>query len=406
MARPITWQNVNGPSLAEASAPMLAAQRSFDNAFGRIREDLDRRQMTEDKNWDVTKDNNTQAFMAELTKYKTPEELQAAQQSGALDEMRTRFGAQVDQKALNTATDLRPTLLQERTMRSDQYDATQQTKQFKPVMDAMQLAINQGDTDTFNRLLAENPTNPGNAAAQKAMNDFARSKVVAKQQDDTFASGQIDATNRQALAPGALAAQDLARRAGEVGIRASESSIKTQEEVRAAQVLEREAAARVKDQEAKTAQLARITKGTVYELGDVTSAAGGKAVLDALNANKDLDAKGREKVMQAINELAPGGKMNGLPVPTQFMLEAVATARDQIGPGDYYGSVETTLKSLMGSESFTKQARQVQQNLDSFKNGALTTSADIPPNTTGPEAAFVQDALNKRLATGGTAPPK
>jgi hypothetical protein len=204
MARPITWQNVNGPSLADASAPMLAAQRSFDNAFGRVREELDRRQLTEDKNYEVGKENNTQEFISELSKFKTPEELQAAQDSGQLDAMRSRFGAQVNRSAINQAQELRPGLLQERITRGNQFTDAQQEREFRPTTDMLNQAIVSGDSFTFNKIMGDNPNIPNKAKFEQAFGDANSKRTQESRATQTFNDGRTTFANQQAMVPLAM----------------------------------------------------------------------------------------------------------------------------------------------------------------------------------------------------------
>ena len=70
----ITWQNINGPSLAEATRPMEAASRSFTGAFDGLANVLKQREATNAANWDQAKVNNTNALLGAVQEPKTPEE--------------------------------------------------------------------------------------------------------------------------------------------------------------------------------------------------------------------------------------------------------------------------------------------------------------------------------------------
>lgn len=107
MATPITWQNINAPDLGSVGRGFESAQRSFGSAFDQLGAMLSQRENTEEKNWQNTRTNNTNAFLDQLAGYRTPEELAAAQQSGALQTLRQRFGSQIDSTAIRGAEEQR-----------------------------------------------------------------------------------------------------------------------------------------------------------------------------------------------------------------------------------------------------------------------------------------------------------
>jgi len=90
MANPITWKNVAAPSSGAAADLFGQAQDSFDGAIKAARD-------TKDGFEKGRTDRNTQAFMNQLQQYGSSEELAAAQQSGALADLRGQFGSMVDQ---------------------------------------------------------------------------------------------------------------------------------------------------------------------------------------------------------------------------------------------------------------------------------------------------------------------
>lgn len=101
MATPITWKNiaVEAPQ-REAYNPMIAAQLGITAGFDKLGQVYDQYQTQR-------RDDNTAAFQTALSQYKTPEELQAAQASGAIDALRAQFGVQMDQKVAMNGADQR-----------------------------------------------------------------------------------------------------------------------------------------------------------------------------------------------------------------------------------------------------------------------------------------------------------
>jgi len=135
MANPITWRNVNAPSAGGAADLFGQAQASFDGAIKAVQD-------TKDGFEKGRTDRNTQEFMSQLQQYGSSEELAAAQQSGALADLRSQFGSMVDQDKVgaDAVTD-RVTNLQGRE--TAQYDRDQMLTERteKPLVDAMNASI-------------------------------------------------------------------------------------------------------------------------------------------------------------------------------------------------------------------------------------------------------------------------
>lgn len=165
MSRPITWQTINAPSLGDPNRSMQGVTQSIGDAFTPLREQLRAYQGNEAKNWEVGKENNTEAFMAQLTsRYKTPQELAAAQASGELDQLRSSFGAQIDQARTREALDNRGSVLQQRDLTKRTYDNLVIEDTIRPQMQEALSYIQKNDRTGFDNFLLD----PKNAAL-KAM---------------------------------------------------------------------------------------------------------------------------------------------------------------------------------------------------------------------------------------------
>jgi len=86
---PITWKNVNGPDFEGVSETLGRAGESLTEGVDAIRQGKD----TFEKG---RTDRNTQAFMEQLSRFGSPEELAAAQESGQVANMRSEFGNLID----------------------------------------------------------------------------------------------------------------------------------------------------------------------------------------------------------------------------------------------------------------------------------------------------------------------
>lgn len=115
----ITWQNINGPSVAQAASPLGDAQKTLSGMFSGFEDILTKRAAVENANWDQTKVNNTNAFLAATQEAKTPEEFAARE--AMLREQLKSYGAQVDPAAARAALDGRTALLQQRSLANQQY---------------------------------------------------------------------------------------------------------------------------------------------------------------------------------------------------------------------------------------------------------------------------------------------
>lgn len=103
MANPITWQNITGPSMADAAKPMAMAQLSLDNAFSKFSGVIADREKNDLANWNQQKTNNQNEYLNTVAGFKTEEELRAAQRSGVLQQMLQGYGAQIDHTAVRGA---------------------------------------------------------------------------------------------------------------------------------------------------------------------------------------------------------------------------------------------------------------------------------------------------------------
>lgn len=77
MAEPITWRNVTGPSLAEASRPLLAAQQSFGSAFDGLNRMLEQRQAVNQRVYDDGQQSQMLGVQELLQGADTPEAIAA-----------------------------------------------------------------------------------------------------------------------------------------------------------------------------------------------------------------------------------------------------------------------------------------------------------------------------------------
>lgn len=152
MANPITWRNIAAPNFSGASDMMGKAQESFTGALDALGDTKDQFEQGRTKR-------NTQDFMAELSKYRTPEELAAAQESGAIDALRQQYSGnglidtdKTDAGAIrDTLTGLRQTRVADR-----EYADSETEFANREARDNAQAALASGNLERFDEILANN----------------------------------------------------------------------------------------------------------------------------------------------------------------------------------------------------------------------------------------------------------
>lgn len=178
----ITWQNINGPSLAEATRPMEAASRSFTGAFDGLANVLKQREATNAANWDQAKVNNTNALLGAVQEPKTPEEFAAKE--AQLRQQLLGYGAQVDPVAARAALDNRMATLQQRGLANIQYTGAVAEEADRPKRDLALSLYAKGDIAGGDAVAAEVQRNK--AALAEASHKWQRTGVTEKQTDTKF----------------------------------------------------------------------------------------------------------------------------------------------------------------------------------------------------------------------------
>lgn len=153
----ITWHNINGPSLADASRPLQVANDTINNGFAAFNNVLNKTEATDQANWNQIKQNNTEAFMAKLYEANGAEGFKALQDSGELARMIAANGAQIDRAAARTAMDTRLGTLQQRDLDTINYTNKVLDNQQAPIMESLKVAAQKGDQKGFDAIVAANP---------------------------------------------------------------------------------------------------------------------------------------------------------------------------------------------------------------------------------------------------------
>lgn len=180
----ITWRTLNGGSPVEALGALNSAENSFSNGFGGVRDSLKQFQATDAANWQQTKLNNTNDFMAQLRAIDTPEKMAEAQKSGLLDALRSGYGAQVDANTIGVAQDGRMGILQDRAIRAGEFQDATKKRLEAPLRDQAQLLYASGDKAGGDAFVAAHPE----------LTDRSGLKVFGNTQDRQFTTDKRETT--------------------------------------------------------------------------------------------------------------------------------------------------------------------------------------------------------------------
>jgi len=193
MAQPIRWDNINGAGLSEASRPLESAQRSFLGAFNTLGDTFAQREAIDTANVANERVNNTNAFLDAISKYRSPEELRAAQAAGgALDQLRSQFGTRIDANAVRGAADARVAALQGQAQQEIAYNHMMTDERVAPILDQYKAALLAGDSQKAAALDAQYQQLGGRdlATLKAAADNRAQELVQRGRQSITFDSQQ------------------------------------------------------------------------------------------------------------------------------------------------------------------------------------------------------------------------
>lgn len=363
----ITWRNVDAPSFQGASAILTGAQQSIDSGFNKFNELIKQRETMDTANWENAKQNNTQAFLDQLSQYRTPEELKAAQESGVLNRLREASGAQIDRAGIRGAEDARYGALQQRALTNIDYGNKTLEQELRP---QIQIATSLAATDKakYDEYMANNPRLQefmgGKLAATAVTADQAAQKLKSE-----LASAQ--ATQSQATAQTAA-----------IPINAEASRIQANAAAQSARSLESQ---RLIDSFAKVDELAKApTSVGVYKQGDLTAEGATDSLVKELTAAK-VEPNKISNIVAAVRTLSPDGKfairdkdgkeVTRIPIPMTVVKDAAIQANAYSwfdvtsGP-----KMDKYLLKTLSSKSFQKSA---QEEYEASKKKAVEQAEQV-----------------------------
>lgn len=390
MSSPITWQNVQGRSLAEAAIPMQGASQSILGGFDRMGKVFDQYQGMEQKKLDMADEANVQGFLDRLQSARTPEAVAELQASGELDTLRSVLKPTSLAK-VRGAEDSRLETLQNQITKGQTFKQEQDRIAQLPIAQQAEVLAAKGDTVGLDALLKSNPNllNP------------AKYLSAAKTVVDTDTKNRLE---------GEKAATQMARDLAQVGLTQAQTADIPADNARLDQEQVTRNYDRVVGQIAEnTTKLGKMESGVIGSkdaMGTVITNLG-KVIEDknalgkltgylstALGANPEY-SKLPSDVVQSIalkysNELGWLGSASVKAIQADLdkavlesggSLQATAAARSAL--------VNTIQQQRLVADDLLRQANpELQKRIDeaAAKTSAAPTTVGTPPTTSSPAA--------------------
>jgi len=304
MAIPITWQNIHGASLSEASRPLEVAQRSFNAGFDQLGGLLQQRETINAANAVKVRDNNTQMFLDKLTEVaKTPEQLQAAMADGSIDQLRASFGNNIDAAAVRGAPQALLAKRQLEAKQGTEFNNFMLDEKEKPIRDAWKVASLRGDKATQQLLEQQNPNLRNMAELYATQRNIDHENVVWDENKKDYVRRAEKHTSDMKKAEDDLKTNASQRASSAASIRASDQSVE------ASKSTTRLNNARFnQDVEDRTLAAQAKVRQEIGALADreASSANGSKAIFDEIAKIGDKDVQNNARLAASKMIATPG----------------------------------------------------------------------------------------------------
>jgi len=393
MAQPITWQNVTGPSLAEAARPMEAAVNTFNNAFTPLQEILKKREITDLANMKQGRENLTQELLNQVYAPTTVEGFQ--QTAPAIQQRMAGLGAGVDQAAVRTAMDARAPELQKRTKDTWAFDEALRVTTEAPLVGQGKSLIMAGNYDEARKIMAQ--LSPQARAEMTAALDARQRELTVRTQTDGRYAKDLERTGAEIIKwqEDAETAKKNAE-SSSIQANASVAGVAVQRDRLNAENLERLEERRMK----LVTQRAGLTQ-------TVGTPEGFKLVLDELpKIFKDKSGDELAKATQAVGALMQSADFAS--ASPAAVLAAITADRDTGTTWLYSNTgkgVEAKLKKIMDNFN-TSEAAQNRAELKAFLDQQIQAlDPKVGLGVTAPTAAPGTPGTPGRPSPGGTPAP-
>lgn len=391
MANPITWQNVLGPSLSEASRPLDSAQRTFSGMFDNLGALLKGAEVQAEEGRTILKNDNRNLFLDRLARVRSPEEMAALQQSGELDRLKASFGKMIDPNAIRGADENRLVALRTNSKQGIEFDNLMKDERSMPHMQAFKTAATRGDKLGMAAAEAAYAQAGGRNLSDLVQYADSRDWLGKERVEKQAGWGRDQAKHVDDLATSSVqrttALGNLAVNQGQLGVSQSQLGI-AQSNLGLSE--QRLALERIKAQEGSEDRLIGQQSDILKNLAgtgrtSLTSTAGAEAATAALKGlPEDAQELGRMYLQKAI----AGG------VPTGEAIATIGSMRASIFSGDsgdaekyFRQSVERSMKGNIEGKTntflqdqYTTQLKENKQRVQQLENTyAIATGGKPAP---------------------------
>lgn len=401
MGTPITWQNINAPSFADASRAMALAQQSITGAFDGLKSTVTDTDAFNKELWKRQDQEATQDALGKIYQAQSVDQFNALNQSGVLDQATAANGARIDRAAINALRDGRVATLQNRDTQAITY------------RNAMLDDVQANDVRRINTLAL---TDPKAASAELAKNpDLRKSFEIAKNIDtqantleerqrakDRFGFDQNEEAQKALLRPFAVkkAEDDLLNGPAQRAAQAAQANAANEQALTSKANRERIDAEAEKAKSLKKLGVAldgNIYKEGVYKDADTVELAKLLKETGVGGTGSDAGDK-RTKIIERVTKLATNGVEiqgpDGKPVTVPLPLGAVKASL--LGSGNtfwswnegYADSFEKNLKERLQATVVKKDAAgkpmAANQAVDDYQNflAIMRGSSELAPAPT------------------------
>jgi hypothetical protein len=363
---PITWQNINGPSLSEASRPLDSAARAFDMGFGALRQTLDQHNQIDSQNFQTGIKNNTNTVLNKLMGIEDIDAFKAAKQG--LGATLDGYGAGIDQDRIRQFADQRVSTLQDRAVKDIGYQHTVLDEAQAKDRDRIAGMIASGDKTMIEAAMKELPNMDLRVKADlyRNGNDAARQIIDRAHADESHTwAGQM---NRAQISH--MANQDVVAR-GQLGVAQGQLGVsKGQLAIQQAQAMS------ALDDKLTQRELDLRNKRAATFANDASSQAGQERIEDTLKAIED--PKDRKQARLALAQ----AQLKYPNAPTS-VLQQVARGIDADYAMDYFvrsGAVSDVGKAMKNYDASgeAKNALEQRTQLDALIAGTQARRNKIP----------------------------
>lgn len=136
MGEPIRWDTIMSRPHSESTAGIGSAAQLINNGIGQLQGTLKSAEDVHQSNFDNHTKLNTAAFQDAVAKYRSPEELKSAMDSGgALDQLRASLGPNINHDAIRGAADARMMGLMQQKQQEIQFNHAMADERVAPLVD-------------------------------------------------------------------------------------------------------------------------------------------------------------------------------------------------------------------------------------------------------------------------------